>query len=252
MVATSEDVSRLEVEYRELGNVENLIEQRKGIQEEMKGRKELLRNLNVRHSDVYLTMTIFKALLQADLKQMDVGLQTTNSQIQDIETQIEDETRRMAQLTQGKHDVTLRKIDEEKHLIASYEQRLAEVMSRRRNLSVEADTLKEEALRKESNLPNLKEQIRNCEQTIRSARAKEQDALIPYGKNVKALVEKIKSMRWFGDLPLGPLGQHVKAKDAGKWGELLRNQLGMYLTAFAVTDARDRGPLKKLFHESGK
>lgn len=191
-------------------------------------------------------------LLQADLKQMDTGLQTTNSQIQDIEKQIEDETRRMAQQTQGKHDVMLRKVDEEKDIIASHEQRLNEVISRRKKLSVEADTIKQEAVRKESNLPNLREQIRNCEQTIRSAREREQDALVPYGKNIKAVVEKMKSMRWSGDLPLGPLGQYVKAKDAGKWGELLRNQLGMYLTAFAVTDARDRGPLKKLFNESGK
>ncbi|KAF9523413.1 hypothetical protein CPB83DRAFT_690784 [Crepidotus variabilis] len=64
-------------------------------------------------------------------------------------------------------------------------------------------------------------------------------------------MQKIKSMNWRGDIPLGPLGQYVKARDPKTWGEILRSQLGQYLTAFAITNAADRACLKKLLVESG-
>jgi hypothetical protein len=91
-----------------------------------------------------------------------------------------------------------------------------------------------------------------CDNTIKSAQQQSKDALVPYGKNIKQVLEKIKTMRWAGDMPLGPLGLYVKAKDPNRWGEILRNQIGNYLVAFAVTDARDRQQLKNLLVQSGK
>ena len=41
---------------------------------------------------------------------------------------------------------------------------------------------------------------------IQTAKNRENDALIPYGKDIKRVLETIKKMRWYGDEPLGPLG----------------------------------------------
>jgi len=59
-------------------------------------------------------------------------------------------------------------------------------------------------------------------------------------------------MKWHGDVPIGPLGVHVKAREPEKWGEVLRVQLGVYLTTFAVTDARDREGVRRVLGEFGK
>jgi chromosome segregation ATPase len=183
---------------------------------------------------------------------MDASLQTTKMQIQEIDKQIDAESRRMASHTQAKHEETQRKIDDEKATMGRCDQRLRDIMHQRRSLGVEVDTLKQRGADLESRRPALQEHIRNCEGMIKSAKDREKDALIPYGRNIKTVLEKIKSMRWFGDMPLGPLGQYIKAKDAKTWGDILRNQLGHLLCAFAVTDARDRIQLKRLLQESGK
>ncbi|KAG1810673.1 uncharacterized protein BJ212DRAFT_1378104, partial [Suillus subaureus] len=52
-------------------------------------------------------------------------------------------------------------------------------------------------------------------------------------------------MKWYGDVHVDPLGMHLKLKDM-TWANLMRIQLGDLMSAFAVTDARDRPQLKKL------
>lgn len=183
---------------------------------------------------------------------MDASLQTTKMQIQEIDKQIEAESRRMASHTQAKHEEIQRKIDDEKAKMGRCDQKLKDIMYQRKSLGVELDTLRQKGADLESRQLALQDHIRNCEGMIKSAKDREKDALVPYGKNIKMVLEKIKSMRWFGDMPLGPLGQYVKARDAKTWGDILRNQLGNLLCAFAVTDARDRIQLKKILQDSGK
>ncbi|KAG7439836.1 P-loop containing nucleoside triphosphate hydrolase protein [Guyanagaster necrorhizus] len=65
------------------------------------------------------------------------------------------------------------------------------------------------------------------------------------------ILERIKRMRWKGDLPIGPLGVHVKVHDPQKWAELLRRQLRGFLVAWAVTDGADLFQLRKLLNENG-
>jgi hypothetical protein len=58
-------------------------------------------------------------------------------------------------------------------------------------------------------------------------------------------------MKWHGDVPVGPLGMHVKLKEMA-WADLMRIQLGGLMSAFAVTDARDRPQLKRLLDQTKK
>jgi chromosome segregation ATPase len=183
---------------------------------------------------------------------MSAGLETTNNQIHEIDQQIEKESRRMALKSQAKHDETQRKIDEEKGILERCEKRLTDIMMERKNTGLEADRINERGIEEGQKLRSLQDQIQHCETMIKSAKEREQDVLVPYGRNIKSILEKINCMRWAGEKPLGPLGQYVKAKDAARWGDILRTQLSSLLCAFTVTDARDRAPLKKLFIETGK
>jgi chromosome segregation ATPase len=183
---------------------------------------------------------------------MDASLETTNNQILEIDQQIEKESRRMALQTQTKHDETQRKIDEEKGILEQSEKRLTNIMMERKNTGLEVDRINQQGIEEGNKLRTLQDQIQHCEAMIKTAKEREHDFLVPYGRSIKTILEKIRGIRWFGEKPLGPLGQFVKAKDAVRWGDILRSQLTSLLCAFAVTDARDRAPLKKLFLETGK
>ena len=158
----------------------------------------------------------------------------------------------MAVHTQAKHEETQRRIEAAKDAVTAIEERANSLQIERKNVSGEADNVEREGREVDRKKTELQNRIQECEQMILTAKNRENDALIPYGKDIKKVLEVIKKMRWFGDEPLGPLGVHVKARDPAKWGEILRNQLSSYLTAFAVTDARDRIQLKKLLYDSGK
>ncbi|EDR03918.1 uncharacterized protein LACBIDRAFT_306583 [Laccaria bicolor S238N-H82] len=125
--------------------------------------------------------------------------------------------------------------------VGAAEERHRELMLQKKDLAVEADTVKTSGVQLEPRLTELQQKITECDNMVSQARKNEADALMPYGKNIKEVVKKIQGMKWYGDVPIGPLGVHVKAREPEKWGEILRVQLGVYLTAFAVTDARDRG-----------
>ena len=95
-----------------------------------------------------------------------------------------------------------------------------------------------------SSVVGLQEQIQRCTE-------QQNNSLAPYGRDIKNVLERIKGMRWHGQMPLGPLGVYVKAKDR-VWADLLRNVLGSHMASFAVTDGRDLPVLKKLLRDSGK
>jgi chromosome segregation ATPase len=179
-------------------------------------------------------------------------LTATNNQIEELTEQIAAESRRMAAHTQAKHEETQRRIEAARDAVTTIEERVNSLQIEKKNVTVEADTVEREGRDLDRKRIEFQNRIQECEQMIQAAKNRENDALIPYGKDIKKVLEVIKKMRWFGDEPLGPLGVHVKAKDPAKWGGILRNQLSSFLTAFAVTDARDRIQLKKLFHDSGK
>lgn len=158
----------------------------------------------------------------------------------------------MAVHTQAKHEETQRRIEAAKDAVVAIEERVNSLQIEKKNISGQADAVQREGRDVDRKKSELQNRIQECDQMILTAKNRENDALIPYGKDIKKVLEVIKKTRWFGDEPLGPLGVHVKARDPEKWGEILRNQLSSYLTAFAVTDARDRVQLKKLLHDSGK
>ena len=179
-------------------------------------------------------------------------MEATNNQIEELSQQIAEESRRMAVHTQAKHEETQRQIEGAKDTVAAIEARSHNLQMERKDVFRQADAVERQGKELDRRKSELQNRIQECDQMINTAKSRENDVLIPYGKNIKKVLEVIKKTRWFGDEPLGPLGVHVKARDPAKWGEILRNQLTSYLTAFAVTDARDRTQLKKLLHESGK
>lgn len=183
---------------------------------------------------------------------MDISVNQTTKQIQDLDTQIAAETLRMAAHSQAKHDEMQQRIETARETLRVAEASLEEITAQQRSQQAKSDALKEEGMGAQAELGRVQGLIQDCQGMIERSLQSQKNSLIPYGRGIKEVLQKLKTMKWHGDLPLGPLGMHVKAKDPATWGDLLRSQLGQYLTAFAVTDVRDRNALKKVLHDSGK
>jgi len=186
------------------------------------------------------------------MKRMDTSLNATNTQIVHLDTQIAAENARMAAHNQSKYEDTQRKLEEAREAVRNAESALETIKKQKQEQHTQNEALRSEGMTMDQEKAQLQNNIQQCEGMIERSKQAEKNSLIPYGKNIKEVLEKVSTIKWVGDAPLGPLGIYVKAKDPKTWGDLLRSQLGGFLTAFAVTDARDRTTLKSLLQQSGK
>lgn len=183
---------------------------------------------------------------------MNTTVATLNKQIEGIEKAKLVESQKMAVNTQAKRDETQAKIAAAKTTISGFEALLSELSIRRRNVGLEADQLREDGKEPERKMAECERVLKDNDECIAAARQRENDAYIPYGKNMKQLLDQIRKVQWKGDMPLGPFGLYVTAKDPETWGKILRSQLANFLISFGVTDARDGPVLKRMLVQSGK
>ncbi|RDB15621.1 Structural maintenance of chromosomes protein 6 [Hypsizygus marmoreus] len=231
--AATQELAQHQAEIEALGDMENLTQQKDNIEAQIRSNKSTL-------SDFI-----------ADMKHMDQSVNATTKQIRDLEAQIGAETLRMEAHSQAKQEETQRKLEEAREVLHTAKAELESIHGQMRDQQTKCDALKKEGTNAEHELNRIQGEILTCQGMIDRSKEKQQNNLAPYGKDIRKVLDKIKTMRWNGEAPLGPLGIHVKAKDPATWGELLQNQLGSYLTAFAVTDTRDRNALKQLLDQFG-
>ena len=90
------------------------------------------------------------------------------------------------------------------------------------------------------------------EQAISRCAEMERSKFAQFGNNMERVMHEIRHRQWYGQPPVGPFGLYVKIKEPEKWGNLLRIVIGGSMSSFAITDARDRPALAKIFADSGK
>lgn len=158
----------------------------------------------------------------------------------------------MAADTQAKREESQRNLAAARTAVDDAEARVADVNKETRELSETATRLRTEGQNKESEIQQLRKKITDCDAFIHKVAQLERNNLAAYGNDVKALLDEIAHTKWVGEVPVGPLGLFVKVRDPEKWADLLRSQLRGLLTAFAVTDTRDRKTLSALLQRSKK
>lgn len=183
---------------------------------------------------------------------MDDDLCQYNEQIAQYDRDIAAEEQRAEKHTSGKREQTRRKLEEAKERLNAAENEKSQLATEYRELQEANIAVKNIGMEEDRKIKELKSQVVRFQEIIEQCKRKENDKFIPYGNNIKTALDRIGKMKWSGEVPLGPLGLYVNAKEPAKWGNVLRYYLGQYLTAFAITDARDRPILKKLLAELGK
>jgi len=178
-------------------------------------------------------------------------MKTEKANIKAVERQIEAEAKRMATHTIERRERARAKLEETKKSIEDVEARLKSLEDQVREKGEAANDARSEMDRFQSSLDQAKGRVQECEAQIRVARDSEKNALAPYGTGMETVIKEVQKMRWHGQQPLGPLGRFVKLKDP-QWADVLRVNLSGTMVSWAVTDARDRAPLKALLESYGK
>ncbi|KAJ2932349.1 hypothetical protein H1R20_g4748, partial [Candolleomyces eurysporus] len=221
-------VAACEQETENLGSIDHLSERRQKLANETRTNKGKVMN--------YMT----------DVKAMNASIAALKRQVEELQTNIEVEQRRMEADSQAKRELLERQIGEVKTKLTDLEARQQEATRVRVEAQRAAERLREEGQNAEKGVTALQNRIVEAQDMAKRARASMRDIFIPYGQNIKAVLEDIQKCQWIGDKPLGPLGLYVKAKEPEKWGEILRGQLLNHLTAFAITNPKDREQLKNI------
>ncbi|KAF9257497.1 P-loop containing nucleoside triphosphate hydrolase protein [Marasmius fiardii PR-910] len=188
--------------------------------------------------------------IKSDMREFNNQIKTLNMSITEMQQAIDQELQRMASNTQAKRDEYQRKLMVAKAAVAEDEEKRKEMEDIIRGLEGEVKQYQMEGQSTTTQLDTLRKRIEECQGMIQRCSQMESNRYVAYGNNISAVLQKIANTRWRGDRPLGPLGEFVKVKDGKKWSRLLRQQLGRYLTAFAVTNAQDQKALRAMLNES--
>ena len=184
---------------------------------------------------------------------MNESLQGVRMQIAEYERKIDEETRRMEIHTQAKRDETMRKLQIAKADVEEAQKRVKEIAEREAVQKAENDRIKQEFTQIEAAGRQKEARIGEINDMIKKCREQQNNAFTPYGNRIKELLDLISRATWHGEKPLGPLGLHVKLRQSEGWAaDVLRSLLAHLLTAFTVTDPRDRPQLKRLLDQTKK
>ncbi|KAJ2914708.1 hypothetical protein MD484_g5713, partial [Candolleomyces efflorescens] len=181
-----------------------------------------------------------------DIKNMTVSMNAFKLQVEDLQKNIELEQRRMEADSQAKREMLERQIEDVKAKFTELEAQHQEATRVRAEAQRYAEGIRQEGQNAEKGIKPLQNRIVEAQEMANRARASMRDTWIPYGQNIKAVLDEIDRCQWIGDKPLGPLGRYVKAREPEKWGDILRGQLLTLLTAFAITNPKDRDQLKRI------
>ncbi|PFH51262.1 hypothetical protein AMATHDRAFT_59575 [Amanita thiersii Skay4041] len=231
--AATEEVATFEQEHNALGDIDDLNEERDKIKSVLRENRKRIQDINT------------------DLKAMDDNSSTYRTQIEDFGNRIAVETARMEESNQAKREERQRQIEAARQAVTDAEARMNGHINQIQELGRANSALRSSGEGEDKRKNELKDQIARTEHLLSECKQQDNNKYVSYGRNIKEVVERIKLMKWYGEMPIGPLGVNVRAKDPSKWGVLLRNMLAQHLTAYSVSDARDRIALKKLLNETG-
>ena len=165
--------------------------------------------------------------------------------MEDYDRQIAAERKRIEERSQVKREELDRKIADAELAMNRVEAELTTVRAEKADKIREAEETEAQGKALKMQKDDAQKEVVNAEGELKQCGEAERNKLAPYGNNMAEVLETIQRMQWYGNKPVGPLGLYVKVKDP-LWAPLMRVQLGNLMTAFAITDGRDRAQLNKL------
>ncbi|KAI0726209.1 P-loop containing nucleoside triphosphate hydrolase protein [Fomitopsis betulina] len=224
---TSDKVATLEGQLEELGDIDHLLQQKRDLQDELRDNKQKLMKL------------------KTEEKQMNDTVKRCTGLIEGYDKNIAAERKRIEERSQVKREELDRKIADAEHAMADAETQLKAVREEKADKIREAEEAESQGKALKVQKDEAQQEVVNAEGELKQCGEAERNKLAPYGNNMAEILATIGRLQWHGNKPVGPLGLFVKVTDP-LWAPLMRVQLGNLMTAFAITDGRDRVQLNQL------
>ena len=177
-------------------------------------------------------------------------MKDAEARIRTTTADILEENRRLGDLDGGNHARRLAEIEEKKRNVVTARSALHE---HERSISPLEDAKRRaEPVYRESQLPvaQKKNEVRECEDRLNGLvrdRGQQQGA---YPASMPRLLKAIEKDGGFRQIPVGPIGKHVRLKDP-VWSNTLEKSFGGVLNSFVVTSKEDQSRLSNLMRQVG-
>ncbi|KDQ62666.1 hypothetical protein JAAARDRAFT_54572 [Jaapia argillacea MUCL 33604] len=229
----NEKVALHEQELQDLGDIDELHAQKTVLTDQMRGNKTKIQEYKSRE------------------KELDTSFKEIHARIAQLDHNIDEEKKKLEKNTQAETEQRNLKLADTQAQLIKADKELEDIKAQKIAKNDEMTAARVRGQEAERMRDDARKTIQECEGQAAAAVTEKKNSLAAFGRNIKGVLEQIKAMKWFGNVPVGPFGMFVNVKDPQKWAGVLRVQLGGAMTSFAITDPRDRPALKKLLDQSG-
>lgn len=182
---------------------------------------------------------------------MNKEVQQENQQIEGLKEKVTNEQRRQDENNSAKREEARRALEDVGERYAAAVGEIQKMQSDVQNLNDQIRKAEADKAAIMAAGDAAKAEIDDAEGQLRMIQEREKSQLAPFGFNMEQVLADINHARWQGERPVGPIGRYVKLRD-NKWARLMRSTLGRSMSAFAITNARDREQLSKILNTHGK
>ncbi|KAL8721353.1 MAG: hypothetical protein Q9225_001965 [Loekoesia sp. 1 TL-2023] len=183
--------------------------------------------------------------LQTEQRQIKDHLKRTEGRIKRAESDIQEEYRRLEEVNGGSNARLLAKIEEKRSELADARRRLEEHESGLHNLEDEQRRASQTLEQSKGPIPTKRQEMQACEERLNRLvkdKGKQEGA---YPANLPRLLRAVQEDEGFQQMPVGPIGYHVRLLKPS-WSSILEKSFGAALNTFIVTSKRDQTRLSEL------
>ncbi|GJE88371.1 hypothetical protein PsYK624_044540 [Phanerochaete sordida] len=231
-LVAADNVVEAEKNLEALGDIEDLQNQSKELQAQINEGKRKLK------------------AIKDDERQINTEKVANDKTIKQLQRQIEDEQRKLDEFSHDKKQVAQRKLEEATEQYKAATQRLEDLRRDRERAEQEVQDTRNENNKLRNDLGQQQREIESFQSQLDMLSQRERNKLAPFGSNMEHVLADIAKTQWYGRPPVGPFGQFVRVRDDA-WAPLMRVRIGNLMSAFAVTDARDRKTLEGILKRRG-
>jgi len=175
---------------------------------------------------------------------------TAQKNVKRLKDQIEQERDKIASADNGRHAQKMEEIQSAEEELESLSEQIQQKSSQSRQLDVAKSDVDAELVEVKDAYEQSQEAVRGSQQRIAFLESEKGDWTKAYSPKLQNLLNAIAQEKRFRDKPVGPLGRHVKLLKP-KWADILEQQAGRALNAFAVTSKADQTLLSQLMQRTG-
>ncbi|KAF9110952.1 Structural maintenance of chromosomes protein 6 [Mortierella sp. AM989] len=184
--------------------------------------------------------------VQEEEKTVNEEIKALREQVRTFDQKIDQETKKLEQNSKPRRAEIEDKIQRLNEDIDNGKRELAELRESHARFEQQVKENSDSKKKCQHESGKLQDGIREAMERIRQLEDQKKNTLKAFGPTIPEVLGAIQDVTnrrgWKGEPPVGPLGRHVKIRDA-KWAPVIESVLGNTLNAFAVTTDADRTTL---------